>query len=152
MTEIPVAAGPPCDFTPEYAAIMSVMNLADYSQVKVCAQCAPEYLTAIIAALTGGMPEGGDASGVMPAGDDGQVAADAEPGACPMCGQVVLTADVAAHVDAHMSGRIDADGNPVTDTPAKPDPLTANVRKSTHGHRTPKGAASTAAPAGDDPE
>lgn len=152
MTEIPVAAGPPCDFTPEYAAIMSVMNLADYSQVKVCAQCAPEYLSGIVAVLTG-------------QGGDGDTAGEDE---CPLCGSMVPMAEIAAHVQLHEAGQIgvitvtpdpevraaviEAAGLPDLAPPAKPDPLTANVRKSTHGHRSPKPAAGKPDPAGGDPE
>jgi len=135
-------AGPPCDFTPEYAAIMSVMNLSDYSQVKVCALCAPEYLRAVADAIAG-VPAAAEAADAA-AGDGGQPDGR-EPGLtedCPLCGAAVDLADIPAHVDMHAAESPDpaVEGN--QQAPVKPDPLTAKTVRSTHGHRTRKGAAS----------
>lgn len=146
--EIPAAAGPPCDFTPEYAAIMSVMNLADYSQVKVCAQCAPEYLSAIVTALTGGMPDSGDAAGVAAGPDQSQPDGMADTDECPLCGDMVPLADIPAHVGGHSDGTLPVVQDVAILAVPKPDPGTANVVRSTHGHRKPRGAAAAAPPAG----
>lgn len=140
-TEIPAAAGPPCDLGDGHPpAIMSLMNLADYSQTKVCGQCAPVFMRTIADTIEGVDPSAAGAGDDRPYVSgiiiDGEVSG---PG-CPMCGQVIAPDDIPAHVDDHIAGRIGQDGQPVTPAPAKPDPLTAKTVRSTHGHRTRKTA------------
>lgn len=55
----PIMTGPPCDVCQAEPALMSLMNLADYSQVKLGANCAPTFLTKIAAdmATAGSQPE-----------------------------------------------------------------------------------------------
>lgn len=127
MTAIPEPSGVPCDFCGEYAAIMSVMNLSDYSQMKPCGNCAPVILRSIADAFDPPAPP----------------APDSIP-------------DLARALDHATDDPIGA----VLAVQGTPDPAeegsaadhwasTANVRRSTHGHRTPAARARkprTAAP------
>lgn len=115
MTVIPEPEGVPCDFCQEYAAVMSIMNLSDYSQMKPCGNCAPAVLR--------GIADMFDPPQTPPAGGE------SEPAAAP-------SDDAAASLA----------GTPAGGTPDDPGPdgsaadhwaSTTNVRRSTHGHRTP---------------
>lgn len=59
---VPVAAGPPCDTCGQAEAIMSLMNLADYSQVKLCPACAPAVLRGIADDMEGAGQAAGTAA------------------------------------------------------------------------------------------
>lgn len=55
MTEQP--AGPPCDMCQDEPAVMSVMNLADYSTLTVGAACLVAFHMSAIQQLTGLEPD-----------------------------------------------------------------------------------------------
>jgi hypothetical protein len=113
VTEVPVAQGPPCDFCETELAIMSVMNLADWAQQRIGANCAPEYLRAIAQAISGEEAPPSEVVYIH---------------TCPTCGSrdQYDTADISAHTCGHQQP---------PPRPAKPDPLTKNVSRSTHGNR-----------------
>lgn len=140
MTEIPEAVGPPCSVCEEFAAIMSLMNLADYSQTRLCGNCAPQFLGQLIAMMTGEVSESeaADAAHEVAAvsGEPEVIGVDD----CPLCGETVPLAEIPAHVEAHASGELPVTA--VMDEVAitRPDPLTENVVRSTHGHRKAKAA------------
>jgi len=60
--EIPVPEGPPCDFCPDWPAVGSLMNLADYTTQKFCASCGAQFLLGIAQAMAGAEPEPPDPS------------------------------------------------------------------------------------------
>lgn len=116
MSEIPVAVGPPCDLCGEFPAVLSLMNLADYSQIKGCGNCAPEFLRTIADSIDGRVT-------ALPDTETAELAADVDAAA----------ADAGAQ--APELGADDDDGQgSARDHWAS----TTNVRRSTHGHRTPR--------------
>jgi len=123
--EIPVPEGPPCDFCPDWPAVGSLMNLADYTTQKFCASCGAQFLLGIAQAMAGAEPAepGPDPT---PAAGPTATAADGDSGSA--------TADAPGD-----------DGEP--GSAADHWASTKRVVRSTHGHRKPAGAA----PAADDP-
>jgi len=116
--EIPVPEGPPCDFCADWPAVGSLMNLADYTTQKFCASCGAQFLLGIVQAMSGA-----DAASPAPAPDAPTPAA---------------AAAVAEHLaDPNVAGPEDDDG---TGSAADHWASTAHVRRSTHGHRTARGA------------
>ena len=116
--ELPVPEGPPCDFCTEWPAVGSLMNLADYTTQKFCASCGAQFLLGIVQAMSGA-----DAASPAPAPDAPTPAA---------------AAAVAEHLaDPNVAGPEDDDG---TGSAADHWASTAHVRRSTHGHRTARGA------------
>ena len=116
--EIPVPEGPPCDFCTEWPAVGSLMNLADYTTQKFCASCGAQFLLGIVQAMSG-------ADVTAPAPDA------VEP----------ATAEQAAH-DAALTVAMEA-AHRADDEPGSAADhwaSTAHVRRSTHGHRTARGA------------
>ena len=96
-TEIPVPEGPPCDFCADWPAVGSLMNLADYTTQKFCANCGPAFLVGIVEAMTGAQimvpvtdepappaagaesePESTDSAGAPPPGDDDETGSAAD--------------------------------------------------------------------------
>lgn len=111
--EIPVPEGPPCDFCTDWPAVGSLMNLADYTVQRFCANCGPAFLVGIVEAMTG-------VQIMVPVTDADRAATDAElakMGADPL-------------TDAELA-ELDSKGV----TAPKPDPMTEHVVRSTHGHR-----------------
>jgi hypothetical protein len=113
MSDEYVPAGPVCDFCEQEDAIGSLMNLADYQTMKFGPNCGPAYLLSVVEAMAGGAP------------------ADSEPAAAPdptATGQPAPTSDSAGDSEKSAgSGEQDQDGAGF--------PGTANVVRSTHGHR-----------------
>ena len=116
--EIPVPEGPPCDFCTEWPAVGSLMNLADYTTQKFCASCGAQFLLGIVQAMSG-------ADAVAPPPD---------PTAAPSAGPNAAPADGSASTSP---------GSPDDDEPGSAAghwASTKHVVKSTHGHRTARGA------------
>ena len=111
--DIPVPEGPPCDFCDDWPAVGTLMNLADYTTQKFCATCGPAFLLGIVEAMTG-------VQIMVPVTDAGKAADDAE------LGQAAANA---------MEDAEAAETPPATAGPARPDPMTEHVVRSTHGHR-----------------
>jgi len=146
--EIPVPEGPPCDFCTDWPAVGTLMNLADYTTQKFCANCGPEFLLGIVSAMTGADVTA--AGGEAPAGGDARGAQDDAPPAghqaaedeCPVCGAMVSLSELDAHQQTpECQSQI---GGSAADHWAS----TKRVVRSTHGHRGGK----TAAPAPPDTE
>lgn len=116
MTEIPTAAGPPCDICEQEPAVASLMNYADYSQMKLGQNCAPAFLRSVAAALAG-EPE--------PEPPTAAELADALNAATPD--------PVGAVLDAQGAQATPEDGSQAEHWAA-----TQKVVRSTHGHRTPR--------------
>lgn len=132
-----------CDFCNAEPAIASIMNLADYQTQKFGAGCGPEFLRSLAAAMAGeDIP-----AAAGPAIDitTGQPERSGEPVTeqCPLCGQRVALADIPGHAQTHLAEGEPEAGIPAVALPPAPDPLTANVVKSTHGNRKPRGKAAT---------
>lgn len=126
MSDEYVPAGPVCDFCEQEDAIGSLMNLADYQTQKFGPNCGPEYLLSVVKAMAGDIPaEPGPAAAPDPTAT-GQDAPTPEP----------------------VTGSGSDAGPDETGAPAQPDPLTANVVRSTHGHRGKRGEGA-GTPAGD---
>lgn len=119
MTDQYVVPGPPCNLCGEYEAVGSVQNLADYATTRFCSFCGPDLLRSLADAMAG-EPE------PEAAADENttQQAPDLTIGA---------TSPAAAEGD---QGDDDEPGS-ARDHWAS----TTHVRRSTHGHRRPKGAA-----------
>lgn len=105
--------GPICSICEEYEAIGSLMNLADYTTTRFCAMCGPGFLQVVLDALSGPLttPDAEPDDPPPPAAE--QAAAAAEQ-ARDAAGDLVL--------DDSVPGALTFPG-------------TANVVKSTHGHR-----------------
>jgi len=116
--EIPVPEGPPCDFCTEWPAVGSLMNLTDYTTQKFCASCGAEFLLGIVQAMSGA-----DTASPAPAPDG------------PAPAAVAAVAEYQA--DPNVAGPEDDDG---TGSAADHWASTTHVRRSTHGHRTSRGA------------
>ena len=122
--EIPVPEGPPCDFCPDWPAVGSLMNLADYTTQKFCASCGAQFLLGIAQAMAGAEPAEPE-----PAVPTAAASTDASP------------PDTAAS-EASAAATDDDEPGSAADHWAS----TKRVVRSTHGHRkTPAGP-----PAGDD--
>lgn len=106
--------GPPCDLCGERAAVLSLMNYADYSQIKACAPCAPDFMRTIADSIDGGHT----------------AAANAEPVADPELSDEIPTPEQQA-AGAAAAAAEDEPGS-ARDHWAS----TTNVRRSTHGHRS----------------
>lgn len=117
MSEMPAVAGPPCDICGEYHAVMSLMNYADYGQMKMCSNCAPHFLRTVADSI------------------DGRTTAETEPAAEPdppsSSGSEVDAPDSTSAV----SGSDNDEPGSAKDHWAS----TTHVRRSTHGHRSPRG-------------
>ena len=116
--EIPVPEGPPCDFCTEWPAVGSLMNLADYTTQKFCASCGAQFLLGIVQAMSGA-----DAAAPDPTAPAGAVA-----GSAP-------TMPTDSNADATADAATDEPGSAADHWAS-----TAHVRRSTHGHRTARGA------------
>lgn len=115
MTEMQ-AAGPPCDICEQEPAVASLMNYADYSQMKLGTNCAPAFLRSVAAAISG-EPEPEPATAAELAAE--LAAATPDP--------------VGAVLDAQ-----GAQGEQETGSAAEHWAATQKVVRSTHGHRTPR--------------
>ena len=111
--EIPVPEGPPCDFCADWPAVGSLMNLADYTTQKFCADCGPEFLLGIVSAITGA---------------DVTAAADQAPAGADERGVSVVSAPAGHQPDAAPDD--DAEGSAADHWAS-----TKRVVRSTHGHR-----------------
>ena len=120
--EIPVPEGPPCDFCTEWPAVGSLMNLADYTTQKFCASCGAQFLLGIVQAMSGA---------------DAALPQAAEPDPKSSSG----SADAGQGSTSTESGSAN-DGEP--GSAADHWASTAHVRRSTHGHRTARGASGVA--------
>lgn len=105
--------GPICSICEEYEAIGSLMNLADYTTTRFCAMCGPGFLQVVLDALSGA-----------------DTTPDLEPDDPPPPAAEQAAAAAEQARDATLTGGV-PDANP----PLSPFPGTANVVKSTHGHR-----------------
>lgn len=120
--------GPPCDGCGVEPAAMSLLSYGDYSQVKVGVDCAPNFLRQIADSIDGG------SSATPPESEPvDPLAADTLEGAL-------------AQEAAELGAQDDGEPGSAADHWAS----TRNVVRSTHGHRTPKGA--TGSPRKDEPE
>jgi hypothetical protein len=125
---IDIPPGPACDGCGEEGAIMSLLNYADYSQIKVGLNCAPDFLRSIADGMDGK--------------STAEPATEPEPEPEP---ESKMTPEEWSAVVATLPDVEDEPGS-ARDHWAS----TTNVRRSTHGHRTPKGATGT--PRKDDPQ
>lgn len=130
-----------CDICDQYVALGSLMQFGDYSQTRFCGNCAPDFLRSVAA----------------------MVAGETEPAACAVCDKLVPDEWVPDHAAFHALERsaeqaaadqaswqpAGGDDDPAAaaaateDADAKPDHWagTKTVKRSTHGHRTPRAAA-----------
>ena len=116
--EIPVPEGPPCDFCTEWPAVGSLMNLADYTTQKFCASCGAQFLLGIVQAMSGADVTAPDPTAAIPtAGTAPESDASAGVTTAPDSGDAGEPGSAADHWAS-----------------------TAHVRRSTHGHRTARGA------------
>ena len=116
--EIPVPEGPPCDFCAEWPAVGSLMNLADYTTQKFCASCGAQFLLGIVQAMSGADAAASPESPTAPsAGSPVTGTGDAPPGSPGQDPDDTEQGSAAGHWAS-----------------------TAHVRRSTHGHRTARGA------------
>jgi hypothetical protein len=118
MTDIQMPPGPPCDVCGDEPAVMSIYNYADYQQLKLGGQCAPNVMRGIADAMDGGHT--------------------AEPEPEPGTVQATVTGPppegmTVAGVAAELAD--DAEGSAADHWAS-----TTHVRRSTHGHRKPRGA------------
>jgi len=128
MGEPMQVTGPVCDGCGEFAAIVSLMNLADYSQIRTCGNCSPDMLRTIADSMDGGHT----AAAAEPEPAD-ELAADTLEGA--------LAAEPAGDDQADETEQGSARDHWAS---------TTNVRRSTHGHRRPSSA--TGKPRESEPE
>lgn len=110
--------GPPCDVCEAEPARMSLLDYGDYSQLKIGVNCAPNVLRGIADAM----------DGKTTAEPSGQTA---EP-------DPKSSSDSAA--DDQGSTSTDAESDSEEGSARDHWASTANVRRSTHGHRSPRGA------------
>lgn len=148
----------------------SLMQLANYEQTRFCALCAPDFLRSV-ADMIAGVDLGDDtAAPQQPASEEcplcGQtvdlddvndhIAMHIDAGDIPGAGAEAVrlqpTPEMAQYLTEYPAGPDGPADRPSFDdwlaSRGKPDPMTTNVRKSTHGHRTPRGK--SGAPAGGD--
>lgn len=123
-----ISAGPPCDICGAEPGIASLMNYTDYSQVRFGPACGPAFLRSIAAAMAG-EPEP-------------EPVIEPDP---PAAEQVQQWTEQTAALDVG-----DHDDAPEQGSARDHWASTTNVRRSTHGHRTPRGA--TGKPREADPE
>lgn len=114
MTNPAPMPGPACDICGERPSVLSILNYADWQQLKLCATDAPAVMRGIADSMDGGQP----AESAEPAGTD---AAPENPAAAPMPGE----GDTAEPGD-------DTEPGSARDHWAS----TTHVRRSTHGHRS----------------
>lgn len=144
MTAVPETTWPPCDLCGAEESIASVMILATYQTTRIGGACLPDYFRAI-ADQVAGVP-----AAEMPAGGaDSHQDAPAAPAApeteqCPMCGAMVSLDAIPAHVEGHMAENPELAEAPEQGSARDHWASTTNVRRSTHGHRKPRGQAATA--------
>lgn len=148
MTAEPEIIGPTCQLCESELAVGSLMNLADYETVRFGADCGPAYLRGIATAIDGA-DSGPEPAEAAPDPDPEPLAAGHdELHECQLCHAMVPAAAVPDHVQDHIaSGDI-----PDPEAAAAPDsgsfPGTANVVRSTHGHRRGRTAADSPPEAG----
>ena len=154
---IPEADGPLCDLCQAEPAVASLMNLADWSRVKLGVNCASGFLRSVADSMDGGTsgqvldedPVTGD---MVPVGN-GTGAATAP---CPLCEAPVTDDGMPEHAGQHLARQSepheyvphhqlpvcaqcgaerDAHIAPGDGSASDHWAQTRNVRKSTHGHR-----------------
>jgi len=113
MSELAAPVGPVCSICEEYEAIGSLMNLADYTTIRFCALCGVSYLETVLEAM-----RGADTTPDEEPADPPPPAAVAD-----VTGQAVDVSELADDERAILAA----------ESPAFPG--TANVVRSTHGHR-----------------
>ena len=115
---IEMPPGPPCDVCGELPAVLSLLNYADYQQLKLCGNDAPNVMRGIADSM------------------DGRSTAEtpAEPVADPELSDAIPTPEQQA-AGAAAAAAEDEPGS-ARDHWAS----TTNVRRSTHGHRRPSSA------------
>lgn len=126
--EQPAFAGPPCDICGDEYAALSLLNYADYAQIKAGVNCAPDFLRSIADSMDGRHTAGPPAV-------------------------AELAAELAAASPDPVGDVLDAQG-----APAEPEQgsakdhwaSTTSVRRSTHGHRAT--TRKPAAPRKDEPQ
>lgn len=110
--------GPPCDVCEDEPAVLSLLNYADYQQLKLGANCAPDVMRGIADGMDGRQTagSGGESDAGPHAGEESQAGTTGAP-------ESVLPDDGSEEGSArdHWAS-------------------TTNVRRSTHGHRSPRGA------------
>jgi hypothetical protein len=124
---IDMPPGPPCDVCGELPAVLSLLNFADYQQLKLCGNDAPNVMRGIADSM------------------DGRQTAEPAPelAADPELADDVPTDEAAA------AGAAAAAAEDELGSAADHWASTKNVHRSTHGHRTPRGA--TGKPREDEP-
>lgn len=128
MSETPALPGPPCDGCDAEPAAMSLLSYSDYSQVKVGVNCAPSFLRSIADSIDGGTTAAAETEPEPPAADPYESSAGSEPDTQPPADE---PDDEPGSARDHWAS-------------------TTHVRRSTHGHRAPRGATGT--PGKDDPQ
>ena len=125
---IEIPPGPPCDICGELPAVLSLLNYADYQQLKLCGNDAPQVMRGIADSMDGRTTA--------------EPTAETEP-------EPELSSDSAADAPDSTSaapGSDDDGQGSAKDHWAS----TTNVRRSTHGHRRPSSATGT--PRKDEPQ
>ena len=113
MSEFAAPIGPVCSICEQYEAIGSLMNLADYTTTRFCAMCGVAFLETILEAL-----QGADTTPDVEPADEPPPSKVADA-----TGQAMDVSDLADDERAILAA----------EPPAFPG--TANVVRSTHGHR-----------------
>lgn len=97
-------AGPPCDICGNQLAFISLMKLDDYSAVRSCLTCAPEFFATLAADMTAAAPPAGPRPGDPPAQVTAVTGPDGKDTGATTTGERVT--DGAGHYIGH----VDADG------------------------------------------
>lgn len=113
MTADQAPIGPVCSICEQYEAIGSLMNLADYTTTRFCAMCGVTFLQVVLDALQG---------------------ADTTPDPEPADPPPATNEQIVAAVEQARDAAADPDSIEPADL-SPPFPGTANVVRSTHGHR-----------------
>lgn len=137
---VPEPTWPPCDLCGQEESIASIMMLATYETTRFGPGCLPGFLRSVADQVDGAAPAAPPPDGPVSDSAAPQPAGDAELPPCPACGQQVAAGDAQAHIQAHLES-----GEIVVDAPEQGSARdhwasTTNVRRSTHGHRKPRGA------------
>jgi len=149
MTEIPTAPGPPCDLCGEEPAILSLMNFADYSQIKVGAACASTFLRGVAGQIDGNTEDTvtcANCNQAIPVAEWPDHATTHRDRVyvltCPVCGSKDEYPN--AETDQYSCGH-----EPRSGPDGKPDLGVSKVVRSTHGNRRPRAAAARTQGEGD---
>lgn len=119
-----IVSGPACDLCDQSTAVLSLMNYADYSQIRACTNCAPHFMRSVADSV------------------DGRSTAEPEPEPEPITVEHDPPASGSDGDGGSESGQdADAEGSAADHWAS-----TKTVVRSTHGHRSGGTRARTAKP------